>query len=500
MDTINTRENKIIYRVSAMIAVFIALWGILAHRSFSIVADGLMAGLLNNFPWLYLWVMLLFVLFCFALVITPWGSVKLGKDSEKPEYSAISWFAMLFCAGMGIGLVFWGIAEPLAHYVTPMNGIEPASMESAHFSMRSVFMHWGFHPWACYAVIGLGLAYFGFRKDTPAMVSNLLTPIVGTGKFGKGFGIAVDIYTAVLTAVGVATSFGMGCLQISGGLNELFGVPNTVWVWIVLITVICICYLTSAITGVEKGIKFLSNFNLILFMALMVLSYLIGDTLASFKMGAIGVVDYLKNFFADSVRLQSEGDSTWIQNWRVFYWAWWLSWAPFVGSFIARISRGRTIREFVAGVIIVPTIVSIFWFGACGGLSLQAAADMPPELIAEIAAVPETALFRILAKFPMGAAVSIVAIVLLVTFFITSADSATFVLSMMTSGGELNPPTSRKLFWGILIAVLALALIMSGGIAMIQKIAIIIAFPYLFILIMIGVSVVKSLIHEKKTP
>lgn len=484
--------EKKLFLISAVITAAIALWGIVGNQSFAYVADRLMSGLKKQFSWLYLWVMLLFVLFSLVIALSPWGKIRLGADGDRPEYSTLTWFAMLFGAGMGIGLVFWGMAEPLSHYVQPMAGIEPQSAEAVRFSMRSSFMHWGVHPWSCYAIVGLGLAYFQFRKKKPAAASSLLTPFSRGGKWGRGLGLAVDIYTTVLTAIGVATSFGMGCLQISGGLQELFGIPSSLPVWLVLITVICILYLKTAISGVDKGIKLLSDINLLLFLILMAASYLVGDLAASLRMGGRGLLDYICYFFPDSVRLSSQGDSSWIENWRVFYWAWWLSWAPFVGTFIARISRGRTVRQFLLGVIVIPTIVSVLWFTAFGGLALSAAEDLPRETLLAMIAKPELTLFQILEMYPLGHLLCLIAMGLLVTFFVTSANSATFVLAMLTSGGKLDPPVSKKVFWGLLIAVLALALIFSGGISMIQTISIVIAFPYLLFLILICISLVLA--------
>ena len=374
----NNKRNMI-YIVSAVISIVIALWGILGGKSFSAFADFLMRILKRDFSWLYLGVMLFFVLFLLIVAFSRFGKVRLGNDDDKPEYSTVSWFAMLFGAGMGVGLVFWGVAEPLSHYIAPMAGIEPLTEEAARFSIRSCFMHWGVHPWACYAVVGLGLAYFQFRKKERTMVSNLLKPMIGE-KHTYGIpGKAVDIFTTVLTVVGVATSFGMGCLQICAGLEYLFGIPNEVITWVIVIVILCFIYLKSAISGVGKGIKKISDINLVLFVALMVVGFLIGPGKEILSMLVHGIGDYLVHFFPDSLRLSSNGDSTWIQNWRVFYWAWWMSWAPFVGVFIARISKGRTVREFVLGVMIVPMLVSVIWFSVFGGVGINVADAFTPE-------------------------------------------------------------------------------------------------------------------------
>lgn len=491
-------KSQRIFYWSAAISIMIAAWGVLGNTSFHSIVQTIMNTLQENFTWLYLWGMFALVIFCMVLAFSPLGKIRLGENDDRPEYPTISWFAMLFGAGMGIGLVFWGVAEPLSHYLNPISGVVPQSEESALFAMRSSFMHWGIHPWACYAVMGLGLAYFQFRKHSPAMASSLLQPFFYGKKHKPFFDSCVDIYTTVLTAIGVATSFGMGCLQICSGLNDMFGIPDNAYVWIILIIAICFVYLRNAITGVEKGIKLLSNINLVLFVLLLLLAFSAGSLISAFTLGGQGLSQYIFHFLEDSVKLSQNGDSSWIQNWRVFYWAWWLSWAPFVGIFIARISKGRTIREFIFGVIFVPTVVSILWFTAFGSLTLSTVRNFSVSALEEMTAKPEIALFQIIRQYPFGMVLGLLAVALLVTFFITSANSATFVLAMLTSNGDLCPSAPRKIFWGVLIAVLAFALILSGGISMIQTVSIVIAFPYLFILLAMCASIILSLLKDYK--
>lgn len=485
-------ENKV-FIGSAIATLAIALWAIIANDSFTRIADTLMKGLKANFSWLYLITMLFFVVFSLILAFSKYGKVRLGDDNDKPEYSLISWFAMLFAAGMGVGLVFWGIAEPISHYVSPMKGIEPRSAKAIGFSIRSCFMHWGLHPWACYAVMGFSLAYIRFRRKKKFLVSNLFTSLLGENASSHPVGIIIDVFTTLLTVIGVATSFGVGCLQICAGLNYLFKVPANNTTYIIVIVLICCCYLISAVTGVSKGVKLLSNFNLILCGLLMIVAFTMGPSLDIITNMFKGIGNYLVNFIPDSLRLSSYGDVLWIQNWRIFYWAWWLSWAPFVGIFIARISKGRTIKEFVLGVMIVPTILSILWFSVFSGVSFNVADHFTSEQLAQMVTSPQTALFIIFGEYKYGIILSIIAIILLITFFVTSSDSATFVLAMLTSNGELNPSNKKKIFWGILMAIVAFALILSGGISTVQTIAIVIAFPYLFILIAICINFIKEL-------
>lgn len=489
-----TKQKKnMVFWIPAIISLLIAFLGIVFKQSFSDFAETLMLFLKQKFSWIYLITMLFFVIFILAIGFSPFGKIRLGSDSEKPEYSLLSWFAMLFAAGMGIGLVFWGIAEPLSHYVSPMNGITPFSEHAKVFSMRSSFMHWGLHPWACYAIMGLGLAYIQFRKKQPALVSNLFKPLLGTGKKGRLLGQVIDIFTTVLTILGVAASFGMGCLQICGGLNYLFGIENDAKTWFIIIALVCICYLTSAILGVSKGIQLLSNLNLVLCVILVIATLLLAFNPNIITLSLSGIAQYITHFLSDSLRLTSNGDGAWIQNWRVFYWAWWVSWAPFVGLFIARISKGRTIREFIFGVTLVPTIVSIIWFSVFGSVALNTTNLFTQTELIEIVQSPQTALFIIFSKYPGGIILSIIALVLLFAFFVTSADSATFVLAMITSDANPNPPNRKKVFWGILLALIAFALILSGGVSGTQTLTIVAAFPYLFILLAICLSIFKML-------
>lgn len=492
------KKSNVVFVVSAIISVGIALWGIIESQSFEKNANLWMQYLKENFSWLYLIVMLAFVVVVFFIAFSRFGKIRLGDDDEKPEYTTLSWFAMLFAAGMGIGLVFWGVAEPISHYINPIKGIESITKEAERFSIRSCVMHWGLHPWACYALMGLTLAYFQFRKKESAMIHNMLKPLLGEACAEGVIGKILDIVTIVITVVGVATSFGMGCLQICAGAEQLFGIPNTRITWVVLIAVICFVYIQSAVKGLSKGIKLLSNLNLYLCLLLLLLVFVIGPTKQIFTSFVISLKDYGMHFFEDSLKMSENGDSSWIQNWRIFYWAWWISWAPFVGVFIARISRGRTIREFVLGTMIIPTLFSAIWFSAFGKTALGVIERFSAEQLQDLIENSQTAIFHVFDQYPYGLILSIVAMVVLILFFITSADSAVFVLSMLSSDGNLNPSNRKKIFWGILIAAIAFALILSGGISGIQTIAIVIAFPYLFILIVIGWSLLLELVKESK--
>lgn len=492
----NLKENQLVFRISVVITVCIVVFGAVNSSLFARYAAALLSFVEKHFSWAYLLFMLVFVVFCLGLAFSRFGSIRLGPDDSRPQYSTVSWFAMLFCAGMGVGLVFWGISEPLSHYVSPAAGIEPGSPEAAAFSIRSCFMHWGVHPWAAYAIIGLGLAFFQFRKNQPGLVSSLFLPVLGEKGTKGPAGKIIDIFAVIVSVTGIATSLGMGCMQICSGLEYLCGIPSNAVTWLLVIVIICCIYLAGAASGLNKGIKLLSDFNLCLAVVLLVLSFCVGPSINILEVLTTGIGDYLTNFISDSLNLAPFGDNTWILAWRVFYWAWWISWAPFVGIFIARISRGRTIKEFIIGVIVVPSVASIIWFSVFGGIALNAADAFTLEELSRIAAFPETALFIIFNQYPLGKLLSVIALVLVIIFFITSADSAVFVLGMLTSEGKLEPPNSKKVIWGILQAAIAYVLLLSGGIKALQSASIAAAFPFAFIMILVCVNIIKALKAE----
>lgn len=484
------KDNKVFY-ISLIIVLIISLWGIISPETFGSIANNVFNFLTTEFGWFYLITMFFFVVFMLVLAFSRYGNVKLGPDNSKPEYTFISWFAMLFSAGMGIGLVFWGVAEPLNHYINPM-GVKAATSEAANFAIFSSFLHWGIHPWANYAVIALPLAYMQFRKNKPGLISSIFIPLIGEEKVQGPIGKFIDILAIFATVSGVATSLGLGVLQINSGLNYLFGIPiNTLVNIIIIVTVTCL-FMASAISGLDKGIKMLSNTNVILAAALMMLTFILGPTLKIVNSFTNGVGAYFGNFIEESFKINAFGDNGWINGWRIFYWAWWIAWAPFVGVFIARISKGRTIKEFILGVTLVPALGSFLWFAVFGttGISLG------PEVAAEAVKVTETALFVVMEYLPLGNIISLVAILLLCTFFVTSADSATFVLAMMSRNGDLNPDTKTKVVWGVIQSMMAFALMLAGGLQVLQTASIAAAFPFAFVMIFACFSFLKELRNE----
>lgn len=495
------KKNNAVYYISLALTFGIVGWGLmdkfLGTASFENFANSLKEVIITNFGWAYLSSMLFFVGFALCLAFSKFGNIKLGPDDSKPEYSTASWFAMLFGAGMGIGLVFWGAAEPIGHFLNPPGGLEAGSSQAANFAMQASFVHWGFHPWANYSILGLALAYFQFRKNKPGLVSSIFIPLIGEERVNGPIGKMIDIFAVFATVAGVATSLGMGTLQINSGLNFLFNVPNTKTIQLIIIAVVTVIYIWTAVSGVEKGIKVISDVNLYVAFGLLILTIFVGPTLKMVNSLTNGLGQYLNGFIQDSLHIEAFGDNSWVNGWRIFYWAWWIAWAPFVGTFIARISKGRTIREFIMGVIVAPSLASFVWFATFGTLGMNLFEKLGIEGLSAAAASPEVALFAILSHYNLGYIISIVAVFLLCTFFITSANSATFVLGMLTSGGDLNPSNSKKIIWGVVQALLATVLLLSGGLGALQTASVAAAFPFIFVMIFGCISLLKALKEEK---
>ncbi len=496
MDKTKQKNNTVFY-VSLAISLAIVIWGIVAQKNFAEFANKLLGFLTNNFGWAYLVSMFVFVLFSLVLAFSKYGNIKLGPDDSEPEYSTTSWFAMLFGAGMGIGLVFWGVAEPISHFVSPAPGIEPGTNNAINFAMKASFMHWGFHPWANYAIIGLALAYFQFRKNKPGLISSIFIPLFGEERVNGPIGKTIDILAVFATIAGVATSLGLGTLQINSGLNYLFNLPETTQVQLGIIVVITILYIWTAVSGIDKGIKLLGDINLYLAFGILILSFVFGPTLKIVNVFTNGLGQYINSFIADSLHVEAFGDNSWTNGWTIFYWAWWIAWAPFVGTFIARISKGRTIKEFIGGVIFAPAIVSIVWFSVFGAMGLNLSETIGVEGLAAAAKNPSTALFFVFSNYSLGKVLSFIAVLLLCTFFITSANSATFVLGMLSSGGDLNPSAKKQFLWGIIQALFAAALLISGGLNALQTASVAAAFPFIVVMLLAIVSLMKALKEEK---
>jgi glycine betaine transporter len=495
------RKTTQVFFVSLFISVLFIIWGIipenkLPHYNLASVSSALHSFIIEKFGWFYLLSATGFLVFSISLIFSRYGHIKLGKDDDQPEYSYLTWFAMLFSAGMGIGLVFWGVAEPMYHYYGPPVG-EGETASAARAALRYSFFHWGLHPWAIYAVVALGLAYFQFRKGTPGVISQILRPLLGD-KIDQKTGVIIDTIAVYATIFGVATSLGLGAIQISGGLSHLVtSISNNVTTQLIIVVIVTILFMLSAQTGLNRGIKLLSNINVILAVALLLFLLFTGPTNFIMDVFTMTIGNYVQNLPSMSFKLSPFEQNNWSQSWTIFYWAWWIAWAPFVGTFIARISKGRTIREFMLGVLAVPTVFGALWFSVFGGSAIYLEMFANAEIMSVMnESGMETALFYVLEHFPLGSIMAGLAIFLICTFFVTSADSATFVLGMQTTNGSLNPPNSVKFTWGIIQSAAAAILLWSGGLQALQTASIIAAFPFTIIMILMVFSLIKSFKKE----
>ncbi|MDW2876269.1 MULTISPECIES: glycine betaine uptake BCCT transporter [Bacillaceae] len=490
-----------VFWVSASVILLLVLTGVFLPDIFSGAAQKAFDFTTYAFGWFYLLSVLLFVFFCLFLAISKYGRIRLGGNDERPEYSFFTWIGMLFSAGFGIGLVFWGIAEPMSHYFSPpiadMEGLTP---EAARTAMGYSFFHWGVSQWSVFTIVGLAVGYFQFRKKQDGLVSTTLKPIISTKKERSGLRKFIDILAVIATVLGVATSLGLGILQINGGLNAAFGITNSAWVQIIIIVVLTALFLLSSTTGLDKGIKYLSNLNLSLALIIMLFVFIAGPTVFILNTFTQGIGDYITNFINWSLRLTPYKGGTWVRDWTIFYWAWAIAWSPFVGAFIARVSRGRTIREFVVGVLIIPPLIALLWTAVFGGTALHFDLFQGTSIAEAVNADVTSALFTTYGELPFTFIVSLLSILLIFTFLITSADSATYILGSMTSKGSLMPPLGVRIVWGILIGAIAAVLLLSSGLEGLQTASLVAALPFTVILVFMCISLLKSLSKEPPAP
>lgn len=489
-----TPRPTLLYTALVIVAS-VVLWGLLSPRALETAATAALALTTRYFGWFYLWVVLGVVVFCLFLAVSRYGNLKLGGEDEEPAFSSLAWFAMLFAAGMGIGLVFWGAAEPLAHYLTPPPGIAPASIDAANAAMRYSFFHWGLHPWAIYTIVALAIAFFQQPGSAGGLTFSATMRGLGV-RADAPWLMLIDLFAVVATAFGVATSLGLGALQINSGLHAVFGLPVGTPEQIGIIVVTTVLFLLSALSGIERGIKWLSSINLVIAGLLAAAVFLLGPTGAILDTFTNTLGAYLSDFVRMSLRLTPFRESSWVGDWTIFYWAWWLSWSPFVGLFIARVSRGRTIREFVAGTLIIPSAACFLWFSIFGGsaLHLQIFNGLPLAAAAE--AEPATAIFQLFAALPLSTLLSIAATLLVLIFFVTSADSATVVLAILSSRGNPRPGLRLHLVWGVLVALVAISLLLAGGLKGIQTAAIVAALPFAVVIVLLCISLNRALDRE----
>ena len=500
---------RVFIPAAALIIVFVALTLVMPTRMGEWLGkiNGTVVG---DMGWYYVVVVSTFVFFAAWLAFSPVGNVVLGKDDDEPEFGLGSWFAMLFAAGMGIGLVFWGVAEPLNHFSSPPPGTGQDASARADTAFDITFLHWGLHAWAIYVIVGLAVAYAVHRKGRPISIRWALEPLLGADRVKGRWGDAIDVIAVVGTLFGVATSLGFGVTQVGAGLNYLGVVdvdPETgnpaSWVMLALIIGITGLATLSVATGVDKGIKILSNINMGLAAALLLAVLALGPTVFLFSDFVQSIGSYIQAFFRlsfQTLAFQGADGKAWLSGWTTFYWGWWISWAPFVGVFIARISRGRTVREFVAGVLLVPTLVTFLWFSVLGGSALYREMFGQGGLVdPENGVSTNSALFQLLDGLPMGTLLSVVAIFLIVVFFVTSSDSGSYVVDMLASGGDPNPPVWSRVMWAILEGLVAAALLLASGttgLGALQTMAILLAAPFSIVMILMMFSTAKALLHE----
>ncbi len=493
--------DRLVFGVAAAIAVAFVAAGAVWPDGFSENTTKALTWVTDNFGWLFVLTSAGFVLFSGYLALTRYGNIKLGPDDSEPEFSTFSWVSMMFATGMGIGLMFWGVAEPLTHLNTPPLGEgEPGSPDSAEMAMQYAFFHWGFHPWAMYAVIGLSIGYFAYRKGYGNLISTTFRPLLGD-RVCRGPGRTIDVVAIFATLFGSATSLGLGALQITGGIDDVFGEGGgSKTLAVAVIAVLTACFVLSAVSGVEKGIKFLSNANAVAAGLLVFFLFVVGPTVFIMGTFTTTVGDYLTHLPAMSFNtgVYDSDASSWLGTWTIFYWAWWISWTPFVGMFIARISKGRTIRQFVVYVILVPSLVSFVWFAILGGtaidLQLNQGWDPPTTDGGDIAL--EASLFDTLREFPLASITVALAVFLVAIFFVTGADAASIVMGMLSQNGVEEPRRWLVVFWGVATGAVAAVLLWAGGLAALQTLVILVAAPFMLILIGMCVSLMKSLRHE----
>lgn len=478
--------------------------GVFEERGrFEYSMDFLFNNMIEYLGWTFILGASVFLFLIIFLLLSPVGEIKLGADDETPAYSNLPWFAMLFSCGMGIGLLFWGVSEPVWHYIWPPYG-EAYSEAAIHIAMRYSFFHWGFHPWAIYAVVAGSLAYFSYRKGLPMLLSSCLEPLIGRKGIEGPIGTIVNVIGVFATLFGLATSLGLGTMQLAAGLESIFGLTSGPFLWGIIVIVVGAVALISTSTGIDRGIKYLSQVNIVVASLLMLLVFLVGPTLFIFNIFTHSTGDYIQNIIGMSFRIDAAGEGTagWAGAWTIFYWAWWIAWAPFVGTFIARISRGRTIRNFVVGVMLVPVFVSLVWFSVFGGAALYTEHFGAGGIESQVAADSALGFFALLSALPpifglnLSTLLIVVAMFSVAVFFITSSDSGTYVNGMLTSGGDPNPVLPLRIIWGVAQIGIAFILLRTEGLASLQTASIVGGFPFMLVMLLMLYCFMKALYAE----
>ena len=494
-----TSMNRPVFVISALLIVCFSIYGSAFNEHASASFLSVQKFLVGNFGWFYIGVVALFFLFILYMAFSRYGSIRLGPDDSEPDYSYFTWIAMLFSAGIGVGLMFFGVAEPITHFAKPPVG-EGGTVEAAEKAMLITYFHWGMQAWGTYILVGLALAYFAFRRGLPLTVSSALYPLIGEKIYG-GIGNTVNVLAVLGTMFGIATSLGLGVMQVNAGLNYLFGIEVSGLNQVLLIGMITLIATMSVVAGLNSGIKRLSQANAVLAVFLLLFILFAGPTALLLNSFVQNLGNYLSNMVSLSFHMYAYESTDWMGGWTLFYWAWWISWSPFVGMFIARVSRGRTIREFVVSVLLMPVGFTFIWLsvfgnsalflelnGAGAGISDAVVNDMP------------TALFVLLEQFPWTSFIALLSIILIVIFFVTSSDSGSLVIDIITSGGNERAPVWRRVFWALSQGAVASVLLLAGGLSALQTASISSAFPFAFVMLFICFGLLKGVKHDRDEP
>ena len=503
--------HGIVFAVSAITILFFVLITLALQETIEPIYDAIFGFLTGNMAWFFLLAGNVFVILCLALIVSPLGKIRIGGPDAKPDFSLFGWFSMLFAAGMGIGLMFFGVSEPMSHFSTaiggisvedgvrtdwaPLGGAEGDNAAAASLAMAATIFHWGLHPWAIYAIVALALALFAFNKGLPLTFRSVFYPILGERVWGWP-GHVIDILAVFATLFGLATSLGLGAQQAAAGMHDLFGVPEGNTTLVLLIAAITAIAVVSILAGVDKGVKRLSQVNLVLAFLLLMFVVVMGPTIAIASGFFQNLGSYVTNLPALANPFGRE-DENFSQGWTAFYWAWWIAWSPFVGMFIARVSRGRTVRQFLTAVLLVPSTVSVFWMTAMGGTAIEQHINHGVDAVMN---AEGDMLFAFLAQFPLVEITSFVAIVLVLVFFITSSDSGSLVIDTITAGGKVDAPKPQRVFWGIIEGAIAIALLLGGGLLALQTMSVSTGLPFTFVLLVACYAIVKGLLSEPRGP
>ena len=491
------RVNRPVFIASALLIVGFIFFGSLFGELAGEVFNQLQSFITHRFRWLFIILMNVAVVFSLYIALSRYGDIRLGHQTEHPEYSLLSWFGMLFSAGIGIGLLYWGTAEPLYHFMSPPMG-QAETVEAAKQAMSISFLHWGIHAWALYCVVALSLAYFHYRRGLPLSIRSVLYPLIGQKIYGK-WGHVVDTLAVFGTMFGVVTSLGLGAMQINAGFSNVFGIPNNVPVQLCLIAIITAMATLSVMMGLDKGIKRLSDINIVLTVLLLGFMLFFGPTQFIIDSFIENIGNYVSQLIPLGFWSEAYSNTDWQANWTIFYWAWWVSWSPFVGIFVARISRGRTIREFIFGVLFIPMLLLFFWFTTFGGSAVHMELMGNYGLIEAVKADYGSAIFKLIEYYPLTKPLTLVIVVMIMLWFVTSSDSASFVIDMLTAGGDTNPPKIQRLFWALSQGVIAAVLLVAGGLSALQAVAIIAGFPFAIVVFVMMYCLWRGLTRDRLT-